>query len=226
VKPSRILPLLGLGVLAHLGEFQFHSSKLVLASATLLIVGSIYYLARRGRSPFPGLVQVRLNPRGCVQYDDLAGGSLIVELILCESWGVPIVGLAFFLTTVRRPSDTIGTLAYWTLVAMILLAQWYWWEWCRRNRVTRAGRAAKGLANLSASPRQPTAWKDIGKVELTETGHDVNRLVANIWLGKTNTGPNGKLGAAVVDAEIRCDKQQAEEIRGLIETWRRGEGAI
>ncbi len=100
-KRSRIVWLLILPFLYEFPQIIFNPVK----TLTFIVLGVslpvAYLLFRRQSSDHPGLIQVRLNNRQCVQYNDLTGPSVIRELLWSHGWLLPLLTMIALLVYVR-----------------------------------------------------------------------------------------------------------------------------
>ena len=67
------------------------NSRYLSGAIAISLASAIYLLSRRQKIDHPGLIQIRLNDIGCVQYDDLAGPSVIRDGFRAHGWLIAVV---------------------------------------------------------------------------------------------------------------------------------------
>lgn len=174
---------------------------LFLVAAAALV--NVLMFFRRTDVVHPGLIQIRLNERGCVQYGSLSGPSLFAELIRSHLWLiVACVAAGMFVAFNRHWMDP---LQFWILFPPAMALPIALWFECRRFRKAIAQVPDNAIADRNAAFGRPTRWKEISIYTLRHLKDDRHR----IWF----THPGRIFTTYPVDAEIRCTTEQAEHLR-------------
>lgn len=175
----------------------------------------VFQVIRRQNTAHPGLIQVRLGPWGCVQYDDLSGPSLVREITRGYGWIVPVAILTIYVVAVCRGWKE--SLEY-LLIALVALI-WAPFAWRESQRFRNAMRQMRSgaIADLNAALCEPASWANITSFRLDEIAKGRHRLTINADFGTftTRTSPP-------VDAEVNCTSEQAAQLRELLREWIRG----
>lgn len=181
---------------------------LALVSLAALTLAQVWF--RRQSVAHPGLIQVRLNERECVQYNDLAGSSVVAELLHAHGWTIPLAAAAALVVSFIR--GLIGPVAFGIWLAIALLVAICLWNPCRRFR--RAMREVRegSIADVNAAFCRPTEWKYVGQISMLPVRSDNFRLRI--------TSRNTFFHSDVVDAEIPCTGEQARQVEALLRTWK------
>ena len=187
-------------------------------TAAVMVVPTIlgYLFFRRFKSRHPGMVQIRLNEHSCVQYDHLAGPSIISEFFCSHAWLAPLVAIVVLATNAFTGSLSPGQFCLW--LAALTAVEACLWPVCRsfRRRLKQIPDGA--IADINMAYRQPTAWVKIqdfslvvvepGSYRLTiRPANALDQLVARLRRFQ------------VVDAEVCCSAEQAKELRALLSRW-------
>ena len=94
-KPSRIVLVFLVSMIWPATQaIQFWFRWRLMAALLLAAAGAIQaftLIFRRNNSDHPGLIQVRISERGCVQYDRLGGMSVANELLRGHGWLIPLI---------------------------------------------------------------------------------------------------------------------------------------
>jgi hypothetical protein len=174
----------------------------------------IYFSFRRSASKHPGLIQIRADARGCVQYDDLGGPSMLGDLVRLHGWLLPPLLIPLLLVAGPGRFGFSRAGLFWTGLGMAALLMAAMWPMCRHYQKRMAKVAAGAIVDASAAYRMQMPWKRVGQIELKPAGREYYRL-------RIVTGVR-PARYFVVDAEIRCDGEQAGQLRELLEGWRTG----
>ncbi|MFI5380458.1 MAG: hypothetical protein ACHRHE_14260 [Tepidisphaerales bacterium] len=172
------------------------------------LLTTLYALARRWNSNHPGLIQVRLNDRGCVQYDDLAGPSVVREIAGANSWLVPLFAAVCLMVAVRQ--GFIGMTQFLIWFPLAAIATWLLWIHDRRFRIAMRQVREGAIADLNAVYYRPTSWANVRSFSLVRIKADSHRL--KITRGRFVTRD-------AVDAELRCTEAQALEVDAMMRQW-------
>jgi len=176
----------------------------------------VYFIFRRSASRHPGLIQIRADPHGCVQYDDLGGPSMLGDLVRLHGWLLPplLIPLLLIAGPGRLGMSRVGL--FWTGLAISVVAMASTWPLCRHFQKRMAKLPAGAIVDANAAYRMAMPWKKVEEIKLNTAGPQNYRLQivtgvkpARYW---------------VVDAEIRCSAEQAQELRELLEGWRQKAG--
>ena len=208
VALGSLASMVGMFPLVFISAWQHIGYSVALVSLAALTVG--YLWSRRQSTAHPGLIQVRLNQRECVQYDDLAGSSVVRELVRAHGWTLPLAGVPVLV--IGFIHGWVDPVSFWFWLPFAILLAICLWRPCRRFR--RAMREVRegSIADVNAAYCRPTAWKDIGEISLLPVGSDGWRLRINCH---STFFPRD-----VVDAEIRCTGEQAQELGQLLRGWK------
>ncbi|HEX4792563.1 MAG TPA: hypothetical protein VH370_02165 [Humisphaera sp.] len=218
-KRSRLVRLVALGLGFQIFTFIFTSARMLLFVGFVVLGPIAYLLLKRGKSDHPGLVQVRMNALGCVQYDDLTGPSPIHELFYSYGWVIPPVIVASLGARLFMPHGAMEVFQFLLAVAILTPIEFFVWRSCRRFRKALRQVRNGSIADLNAIYSPPTAWKEIAEfsVDLVDAAH--HRL--QVWLRGPMYGHSRQrpVGNAVVDAEVQCDAEQARHLREQLRRW-------
>lgn len=132
-KPSRLLWLFFLSLLSwgwFLPQMMF-GWRHYLWALPLLLLPPAYLFFRRHGSDQPGLIQVRLDPHGCVQIDDLAPSSPVIW-VRAHVWLLMVIFAGGLIFAYR--ARWIGPVEFWIWTPVALLAAALLWRPCRRVR--------------------------------------------------------------------------------------------
>jgi hypothetical protein len=172
-----------------------------LVAAAVLI--NVLLIFKRRDVDHPGPIQVRLNARECVQYDSLAGPTIISELTRAHGWIiVACIAVAILVAFVR---GLIEPILFWIWFPLIVpLAIWVWFE-CRRFRRAILQIPSNAIADRNAAYRRPTPWRKVSdySLDFSEDGTQRLRIDCSRWI----------FTEYPIDAEIRCTADQAKELR-------------
>jgi hypothetical protein len=168
---------------------------------TVLVIGIT--LLRRKSSDHPGLIQIRLNDYGCVQYDSVGSPSFFAELVWGHAW--VIAALAVPVLIWMYLSGWIDALQFWVWLYLSAIASVVLWGRCRRFRLTIARIPESAIADRNAARYSITPWKKISDFMFGEQRTGVFRLrFDRKWWIFTDYP---------VDAEIRCTPEEASDLR-------------
>src|SRR5208282_3516458 len=151
------------------GRFQFQ----ILIGMIFLIQG-FYWLSLRQRSGFPGRIQIRLNDRGCVQYDALPKPTLFYELFRTQSWLIP--GLLAIGLYVGFRLHLIDEPWIWICCPLLLIAAFFLWFECRRIRRLLATLGDNAMADANAAFYPSTRWQRVRYFQLLPLKPELFRL--------------------------------------------------
>jgi hypothetical protein len=174
----------------------------------LALTSLIYALIRRQDIRHPGSIQIRLNELGCIQYDNLTGLSAMAEFRNTYGWIILVLGaLTLCFLWIR---GLIRFDMFWYFFA-ILATQVRWWALWRRLRglLKRHDENIAGGSRLAHNGQTP--WKKVSHVLLRrmKSGNYRLRIDRRFW-GLSNFH---------IDAEIRCNDEQAENLKKLLNHW-------
>ena len=175
----------------------------VLFGAALWIAQAVAGLFRRHDVDHPGLTQVRLSDRGCVQYDSVLGPTLIQELLRAHGWLLPVfvvIGISF-----AYASRGIGPVSFWIFFPLLLGFAVYLWFPCRRSRRALRQVPDGAAADRNAAFQSAVPWEKIVRFTLRPMKPDTQRLYMLLR-------SRSMVGVYPVDAEIRCTPEQAEHL--------------
>jgi hypothetical protein len=177
----------------------------------LWCVPIVYLLSRRAGVTHPGLVQVRLNDYGCVQYDDLAGPSVVRDVLGAWSWAFPAIVAVGFVMCYGLAQISTFTFCIGLVVA-VTVALW-WYPGCRAYRARLAAQAEGAVADANTIRIGRTPWGKIEVVALFPTKADR----VHLWL-VAQTPPRHRTRIPV-DAELRCTPEEMPRLRELLDQW-------
>ncbi len=189
-KASRLVWVLVLAILAIApSAFQAwflspHGSKsfplllivvaFLMVDKIVLMLDKIVMLFRRHKTDHPGLIQVRLSEAGCVQYDAVAGPSMIFELSKAHGWFIPILGIMCLYGICA-----FGWLPlpfFWFLSPFFLLAAFYRWFPCRRFRQELRHAREGANADRNAALHSIVPWNQALNFSLRPVRKRIQRL--------------------------------------------------
>ncbi|HET6250997.1 MAG TPA: hypothetical protein VFE47_25130 [Tepidisphaeraceae bacterium] len=170
-----------------------------------------YHALRRFSTEHPGLVQVRLNVAGCVQFDDLGGPSLLRDLWKANLWVVPIAAAIALIVGLRLGG--LNPVAFWMFLILALIAMPFVYRYSHRFR--RAIRQVRegAVADINAALCPPTSWKDVRSFAM-KPSRGGYRLTIN-----TDTAFLSAKSAIPVDAELQLNGEQAASLQEMIRKW-------
>jgi hypothetical protein len=221
-RRSRIIWMVLAPLAYGLSQFPwltFHRPGYIVGWLTVVAVGFlplIYLSVRRSNAGHPGLIQVRLSGRGCVQYDDLAGRATWAELYRSHGWAVPIVGA--IVLYVLWQINLIESIQFWIWFPMALIVEPYAWIACRRFRKAMNAVHDGAIADRQAAFQPHVPWDKIVNFSVQSAGGVAWRLRIN--------GERKWMRSDVVDAEINCSAEQIESIRELLNDCIHGAQAV
>ncbi|HZK83008.1 MAG TPA: hypothetical protein VFC46_18130, partial [Humisphaera sp.] len=164
------------GLLLQSFQFAFNRWSILIAAA-FTGVPILYLFARRQNSSHPGLVQVRITDRVCVQYDDLAGPSALLELWRSYGWVIPIIGVAILaLLWVDRQIDSAS---FWIWSIFLIVIELFAWPACRRFRIAMREVRDGSIADLNAAFCKESPWRDVTSVSIVPLSSGTYRLRIN-----------------------------------------------
>ena len=169
-------------------------------------------LVRRQNGSHPGLVQVRLTDRGCVQYDHLAGPSAFAELpsIL---WCVLPIGGAVALAICWR-KDLIGPGTFGLSMSVVLVFEYFAWRSWQKFRGAMRDLREGSIADANAVYGEEIPWGRIDSSSITATSPGAWRL--KIKQKSRFFTFDSKHDFWTVDAEITCSAAQAQAVLDLV----------
>ena len=210
-KRSRFAWVLFLSI----GWFLFQMPWILYDRRRFAIYGGIvvfvnaYLLIRRQSSAHPGLIQVRLNDQGCVQYDDLAGPSVIRDSIRSFAWIIPIIiAVGLVVSWRNRESDWP---AFWVLLSLILVCEVLVWKACSAYRSALRQVREGSIADINAILRKPSSWRHMKDFSLTLVKPGNYRFRINSF--------DKFAGNDLVDAEVRVTEEQVAALGELVNGW-------
>jgi hypothetical protein len=121
-------------------------------------------LFRRSESGHPGLIQVRLSDRGCVQYDNLHAPSAIGELARSHGWVVPLVAAIVLLILPR--GRMIDPIQFWIWFPLSIIAVPIAWRACRKFRAKMREVRSGSIADANSVSYTRSPWTDVGSYSL------------------------------------------------------------
>jgi hypothetical protein len=155
----------------------------------------------------PGLIQVRLSKKGCVQYDDLKGIPTVHEVLGSYSWLITLAGFVVMLV-MRRDIDR---LQFWIWCPLLLFGSIVLWPANARFRRSLGTLSEASVADANAIIRPFKPWERFSDFVLhpMEAGKYRLRIYRQAWRFK----------AYAIDAEVKCTDEQAERLRLLLRAW-------
>lgn len=197
------------GFVGYIPQILFNPRRDLLYGAAFIVplLAWQWYRRHQRAGSHPGLIQLRLDSEGCVQFDELAGPSPLGEWAAANAW---IYGLVLAIgSLVWYLSGTLNAVVLWIFLAICAVFTGIGWRRGRQFRLAMqlVGEGAITDANAAYYPKTP--WKHIRVASLLPVKDDHYRLrLENI---------NRMLTTYVVDAEIRCSPDQARELRQFID---------
>jgi hypothetical protein len=198
--------------LVALQAFQFFIDR-IHRDLFLMFVGAVmlwnaWVILRRKDVEHPGMVQVRLNDRGCVQFDSLAGITPLGEFLYAHGWLIAgFVTVGIFVAYVRYDLDALS-FWIWTPIATALTV--LFWFKCRRFRGAIAIMPESALADRNAAYRRPTSWKRVADFTLAPLNDGTYHLRIEHRQFRFSDYP--------IDAQIRCTPEQASQLRQWLQS--------
>jgi hypothetical protein len=210
-KRSRVAWVLFLSMLGLLSQlpqlwlFNRNWLPLVFASAFIPVA---YLFYRRQSADHPGLIQIRLNEKGCVQYDNLYSPSTIFELIYGYAW--LITGIATIILLLAKHRALIDPIQFWIWTPILAIASICLYRPCRRFRQATRQIRDGSVVDANAVLRRQTPWERVSDFTLGQIAQGTCRLQIRRQSWFTNYP---------IDAEIKCTDEQAEQLRELLIHW-------
>jgi hypothetical protein len=174
----------------------------------LLIFGQslalrFWKLLQRETLSFPGRTQIRLNERGCVQYDTLPAPSWPEDLYKLFGWLNYFLGalVVLYMCLDHALPNSVG----WILGPILLVFGLAYGLEARRFRKRLARVPDGAIADRNAAYFLPTPWRKVRHFGLKLIKDQRHHL-------QIGTGDDDLEKASAVDAEILCRPEQAEEI--------------
>jgi hypothetical protein len=215
-KPGRIAWV----VVCSIVGLVFSSLQLLFYRWGLLFLGGfaalgivIGILGRRS-TDHPGQVQVRLNPKGCVQYDDLSAPSVFHEYACMYGWFGLLVVAAALSFLYRSFFD--GPWNYGFALVSLLGAEIFL-LFVRRKFVRAVARVRERAAtSFNEAWNEPTPWRQVDYFDFNAIRPNSRRL--SIHRGHVSfwsLRPNGD----AVDIEFECNAERAKQLHDLLDVW-------
>jgi hypothetical protein len=210
-KPSRLLWLLlsPIAVISLLAYFAWKGAHLSLMALLLLLIAWEFAKFWNRQDSEAGLVQVRLNARGCMQYDNLAGPSMFRDAYAIVGWMVPLAIVSFVLLSLRFGLLHFQNVESWWLILLLYSIREWWRSWRYRREKPRHREGS--IADANAGLARETPWKKVRSLEVeraTDTTQRI-RLECSYWIFENYE----------VDAEVICTADQADALKKVIYGW-------
>jgi hypothetical protein len=178
-------------------------SRWFLIFAGIAVASTVVVFLRRSNNQHPGLIQVRLNARGCVQYNSLEGPGPIAELFTAHMWIIPaVVAAVLVFEFLRGGMDAIGFWIWFPLMMALSIGLWFS---CRRFRKKISAMPDNAIADRNAAFRVEVPWKKVSYYEIEQTSSGSYRICIEHKRWRFTDFP--------IDAEIRCTAEQADCLR-------------
>ena len=211
-KPSRLAWVLFVSTLVILFQ-QFWlvvnlGRRGIVILAIIALLPSAYLFIRRRSGSHPRPVQVRLDAKGCVQYDELAGPSPLRDLLRAHEYALALACVVLCI---------LAALCHWlpawvALIYGIACVFWVFFAW-RRSRVFREAVRAlsdNAVADFHGAFVPSTPWAQVKEFELTRCGSGQTYRIKI----------RGAYGTPEpVDAEVEFKSGQAEVLEKLVGKW-------
>jgi uncharacterized protein YjiS (DUF1127 family) len=207
-KKSRVawVAVSSLLVLLFQSPVLIFDSRYLSAIIAISLASAIYLLWRRQEISHPGLVQIRLNDIGCVQYDDLAGSSIIRDGFRAHGW---LIAIAVALWLVYdRVNGRLGPIAIWIWLAAVAVAGVIAWRSCKRFRRAMKNVPDGSIADVGVARHQPSLWQNIRDFRFEQTRSGSRRLTIDTF--------HKFFANNAIDAEIQCTDEQLQAIEAFI----------
>ena len=163
---------------------------------------------KRSRIELPGLVQVRLSDRGCVQYDDLdpsADFHRLISYVFAPILSVPLLLLPFYC------KGSIEPFVFALVSGACIIFGCVLWIAGYRIRQNLAAFETSEAGDLKSFLTRVTPWSAITSYNLNLVDGDSARL--SILRG-------GFFESRVpVDAEVRCSTEQLKQLQQRLKNW-------
>lgn len=186
---------------------------------TVILLGvaflpTAYLLFRRRQVEHPGLVQIRINERGCVQFDDLSGPSIIHDNLMSHGWLLPAI-VAVVLVACWKIGQ-VGPVEFWIWAPFCLLLTSLGWVGCRRVRRRVRELRHGSIVDINLAYIKFTEWGRVTSFSLEEEGADVFRLRINKLTRFLSIERTSKMP---VDAEVQMSDEQAQSLRLILKSF-------
>jgi hypothetical protein len=129
-------------------QFWFHWRLMVGLLLAAAAFQAFVLIFRRSNSDHPGLIQVRISERGCVQYDRLSGMSVTNELLRGHGWLIPLIVALGLIVALRF--GQVEPFVFWIWLPLAVLFAGALWPPCRRFRIALSAAREGSIADLTA----------------------------------------------------------------------------
>jgi len=185
----------------------FFNTRYFYSAIAVSIASAIYLFSRRQEVDHPGLIQLRFNDVGCVQYDDLAGSSIIRDGFRAHGWLFVVVVSGWWVYT--RIIGQIGPIAFWFWLPIMIVSGAFAFRGCSRFRRAMRDVPEGSIADMNAARCKPSLWHNIRDFRFEETRSGNRRLTIDTF--------HRYFANNAIDAEIQCTNEQAEAIEAFID---------
>jgi hypothetical protein len=207
-KPSRLAWVLGSSLLLLLfrSPMFIFNYRYLCGVVGIFTASAIYLLWRRQDVHHPGLIQIRLNAVGCVQYDDLAGASIIGDGFRAHGWLITFV-VAFWFVYERMIGE-IGPILMWIWLIIVAFGGVAAWIACRRFRRAMRNVPDGSIADVGIGRHSLSLWHNIRQFRFEATSSGSRRLTIDRF--------DKFFANNAIDAEIQCTDEQSQAIEAFI----------
>jgi hypothetical protein len=173
----------------------------------LAVLANIVLLFNRRKTDRPGLIQIRVNGMGCVQYDHIEGPTFILECVGEHLW--LIVPFAAAVSIVLFWQRLIDRVLFWSLMPILVVASIALWSLSDRVQFASGKLSDRAIADRNEVWQRLTPWTKVCDFMLGQLREGVYRFRVDkrIWF----------LTEYPIDAEIRCTPEQADDLREWLE---------
>jgi len=156
------------------------------------------------------LVQIRLNERGCVQYDDLAGPSPIRDFFRAHGWLMMLAAMVPVYYSGRR--QWIDPITFYIWLPLMAVSSFALWKATREFRGSMKEVREGAVADWNAIYRKPLAWEKVKSHSLEPAKSGMYRLTIT---------RHGTFSYEDVDTELSLNAEQANALEELLANWTR-----
>jgi hypothetical protein len=168
--------------------------------AVLFIIAAILH---RKKGDHPGLIQIRLDPHGCVQHDMAGGPTWFAEILPSYAWLLTFAAAGFLIWAYHNA--WIDRVFFWIWFPLSAPACVFLWFYGRRFRAALKQVGDNAIADRNTAVYRPTPWHKIRDFMLGQQRENVYRLRMDKHFLIFTEYP--------IDAEIRCTPEQAADLR-------------
>lgn len=203
-KPSRLAWVLL--VLLFRFPMLIFNYRYLCGLIAIFTASAIYLLWRRQQIDHPGLIQIRLNDVGCVQYDDLAGASIIGDGFRAHGWLIAIVVAPW--VVYARIIGEIDPILMWIWLPVVVFGGVAAWIACRRFRRAMRNVPDGSIADVGIGRHSLSLWHNIRQFRFEATISGSRRLTIDRF--------DKFFANNAIDAEIQCTDEQSQAIEAFI----------